>query len=212
MGLGVPLFRVQNLLALLGVEAADGLADLADGKGDRDTVLVTSRVVDTSAGKDGVRAIGLRAGDEVVTVIVLEEVVLRDGPLVVLAAGAERLSAGTVSHHALAHATSIGPRALTWKRCGVKEHLLGLGVEGESGRVDLVTAVTRGALVLELQGKAVVGSLEVGVMDRTGRSKSNELKDLDLRVGSGGGDASGDERSEDEVLELHDGGCCWWFN
>jgi hypothetical protein len=201
--------RVQDLLALLGVEAANGLADRADGKGDVDTVAVSTGVVDTSAGEDGVRAILLRAGDEFGVVIVLEEVVLADTPLVLLTAGAERLSTGAVTQVALAHAASVCEDDLLRVGSRVESHLLSLGVEGEGSSIRLDTTVTRCALVLELEGKAVHGGLEVGVMDRASRSKGNSLEDLDIGVGSGRDDASGDERSKDEVLELHVGGCCF---
>lgn len=132
--------------------------------------------------------------------------VLVDSPLGLLAAGAERLSASSVSEVTLAHAGAVGVELLAGVAGGVEEDLAGLLVKGEGGSGLLDTAVARGALVLELQEEAVLGGLEVGVVDGAGGAQSDGLEDLNVGVGSGRGNTSGDERGEDEVLELHVGG------
>lgn len=132
--------------------------------------------------------------------------VLVDSPPGLLAAGAERLSASSVLENALAHAGAVGEELLAGVAGGVEEDLAGRLVDGEGGSVLLDAAVARGALVLEIQEEAIVGGLERGEVHGAGRADSDGLEDLDVRVGSGRGDASGDEGGEDDVLELHDGG------
>jgi len=199
--------RVQNLLALLGVEAADRLINLGGDDGGGDTVLVTTGVVDTSADPKGVGTVLLRAGTEVFA-IVLEHAVLGDSPLGLLTAGAERLSASSVSEVALAHTASVSVDLLSRVRARVEEELAGLLVEDEGGVVLLGTAVAAGALVLHLNGKAVHRGLDIGVVNRAGRAKNSALEGNNIGVGGGRGEASED----DEVLELHIGGCGWGFN
>lgn len=196
-------FRAQNLLALLGVEAANGLVDLGGDDRGANTVLVTTGVVDV-ADPESVRTVLLRAG-AVVGAIVLEEAILVDSPLVVLTAGAERLSASSVSHETLAHTTSVSVDGLPWVGARVEEELASLLVENEGGVVLLRAAVAAGTLVLHVDGKTVHGRLDIGVVNRAGRAKNGALEGDNVGVGGGSGEASED----DEVLELHVGGCGW---
>ncbi|KAI6777129.1 hypothetical protein HG530_001074 [Fusarium avenaceum] len=208
------LWTRHLLLGNVGVVAADGLLDLdgldVEGKAAR----AATGLVNTSADPDGPRGGGgllgvVGAGDEAGTVE-LEVAVLANGPALELAVLGLGLSTSGVAHDSLAHTGAVNVDLLGRVVGLVEEELLLEEVEG--GLVLLDVAVTAGLLVLELQGEVLLSSLEVGEVDVAGRAEGETLEDLILGSGLLGGsrDASGDERSEEESLDLHVGGC-WWL-
>lgn len=199
--------RIACVLSLSSrVNTGDRVLVLGSADSDGSTVLVATRVLDADIGPESVRATSLLAvgASDKALAIESEIAVLSDLPalgLSVLGKVPALVGVGGVAENALTHAGAVNVGLLSILK-GVKVEFAKL-VDVECDLILGQAAVARGALVLDLESKAAVGSLEGLVVDfLVALGESNGVVACDF-ARCGGRDHTSGEDGGEEGREVH---------
>lgn len=191
-------------LLLLSVLAAVGLGNGQSAGREAQAVLVAARVGDTGVDPDTPRLADAAGAGKETLALEGEVAVLVNLPSLVLAVLGLGI-ASAVAKDALAHAGAVGPDLLGSSGRLVKAQLVANQLECG---VVVRLGVAVGLLVGQLDEDAVAGGLELGEVDGAGGAESHDLEGGGLAGGGRGRDeASGQEGSEENSLDLHGDGC-----